>query len=409
MKPVIGGRVMNVCPHYCSLMLRLFISTICCTGVVTALELDRVFGDQMVLPMENPVPVWGSAEPGSEVVVSFSGLQHSTISGLDGAWLVELPRMKASSESRVLSVSSGEKRIEISDILIGEVWLCAGQSNMDFPLSRATGGRGEADAAGQYPLIRLLNMSGVHTSGRKYVGSERQRMHRDRFFQGGWRRASQESAHPFSAVGWWAGKEIHLAKEVPVGLIDCSVGGSGTEAWLPSEMLQARDSYAQLIGEGWMDSPRVSAWARGRAKLNLGGTMGAHPFQPGFLFDAGVRMWRGFPLAGVLWYQGETNAEIHDDEWNEQLLTDLVKGWRRVLEQPELHIFMVELPRIGGEDPMRQWWPQYRAVQARVTSRLDKVELIKTTDLGWDSPDVHPPDKRPVGERLGKAVVKAGR
>ena len=115
-----------------------------------------------------------------------------------------------------------------------------------------------------------------------------------------------------------------------------------------------------------------------------------------------MRWWQDFPFSGVLWYQGETNAEIHDDKWNERLITDLVSGWRKVLRQPELSWVMVQLPRIGGNDPMRKWWPEFRAVQARVANQLKEVELVVTEDLGWDSPNVHPPDKKPVGMRLGE-------
>ena len=371
-----------------------------------ALEFSSIFGDHMVLPMGRTVRVWGSADPGSRVVVEFSGVHRSASSNVDGVWQVNLPVMAASTERRVLRARSGEESIEISNLLVGEVWLCAGQSNMDFPLSRAVGGRDEAKRAGRYPGIRLMNCIGVHTSGRRYNEAERSRLNPERFFEGKWQVASEVSALPFSAVGWWAGKLIHQRKGVPVGLIDVSVGGSGAEAWLPQEVLEARDDYAELLGEGWLESEKISAWARGRAKLNLGGEGARHPFQPGFIFDAGVREWQDFPLTGVLWYQGETNAEIHDDAWNERLITDLVIGWRKILEQPELPFFMVQLPRIGGDDPLRRWWPQFREVQARAAGRLDGVELVVTEDLGWDSPDVHPPDKRPVGERLGKAVLQ---
>lgn len=359
----------------------------------------------MVLPMNTAVPLWGTAEAESDVSVSFGESKQSTTADENGAWRVVLPPLTPSSEGKVLRVSSGETAFELSDVLVGEIWLCAGQSNMDFPLARATGGREEANNALRLPGIRLLNMSGVHTSKRRYYPVERQRLTPGGYFQGDWQRATKDSAQVFSAVGWWAGKEIHRARGVPVGLIDCSVGGSGTEAWLPLEMLRKRSSYADLLSNEWIESPRISAWARGRAKLNLGGTAGNHPFRPGFLFEAGVRRWSGFPISGVLWYQGETNAEIHDNPWNEQLLNDMVVGWRQVMELPQLPFFMVQLPRIGGADPMRKWWPEYRSVQERVAKANRGVTLIKTMDLGWDSPDVHPPDKRPVGERLGRSVV----
>ncbi len=393
--------------HSRNVSVRLIFALFVWTPMAHGLELGRAFGDRMVLPMQAAVAVFGVAKPGERVSVELGEVERFAYASPDGEWRVMLPPMPPSTEGMALRVESGAETRVLQDVLVGEVWLCAGQSNMDFPLSRAVGGREEAKGAGDFPAIRLRNQSGVHTSGRGYSAAERERLEPERFFQGEWRVASEESAAAFSAVGWWAGKEIHRKKRVPVGLIDVSVGGSGTEAWLPREVLEAREDYAELLGGDWVESEKMSAWARGRAKSNLGGSEGRHPFQPGFLFDAGVRAWRGFPLSGVLWYQGETNAEIHDDAWNERLITDLVLGWRRVLEQPELPFFMVQLPRIGGDDPLRKWWPQYREVQARAAAKLEGVEVIVTKDLGWDSPDVHPPDKRPVGERLGRAVVEA--
>lgn len=366
----------------------------------------RPFADHMVLPMERPIPMWGKAKPGSEVEVHFGGqVARGTADG-GGNWRTILPAHAASAEGRELKIISGDETRILRDILVGQVWFCSGQSNMDYPLSRATGGNQEAAGAGQFAAIRLFNLTGVHTSARAYSPAEVDRLAPDKFFEGRWRIASPEAASAFSAVGWWAGKTLHRDKGVPVGLIDNSVGGSGAEAWLPQESLAARDDYKDLPGETWLESPRVSGWARGRAKLNLGTRSGDHPFRPGFLFESGVRWWRGFPLTGVLWYQGETNAEIIDDAWNEMLITDLVRGWRKQLGQPDLPFFMVQLPRIGGNDPLRKGWPQFRAVQAKVASTLSHVSLVPTVDLGWDSPDVHPPDKRPVGERLGQAAAR---
>ena len=368
----------------------------------------RPFADHMVLPMERPLPVWGKAEPGSGVEVRFAGQSARGTTDDDGNWRVTLAPLTASSEGRDLEIVSGAQKHRIRDVLVGQVWLCSGQSNMDFPLARAVGGKEEAAQAGKLPGIRLSNLTGIHTAGRRYDAIERERLTTDTYFQGTWQVATTESAAAFSAVGWWAGKTIHLSKRVPVGLVDNSVGGSGAEAWLPRESLESRLEYASLLGDAWLESPRISAWARGRAKLNLGESDGDHPFRPGFLFESGVHWWRDFPFSGILWYQGETNAEIIDDAWNEMLITDLVRGWREQLGQPELPFFMVQLPRIGGDDPLRKGWPQFRAVQAKVASKLPHVSLIPTMDLGWDSPDVHPPDKRPVGERLGQAAARRG-
>ena len=342
--------------------------------------------------------------PSADVEVRFGADAASGRADAKGHWKIMLPPQKASSEAHDLEIRSGTEQVILRDVLVGEVWLCSGQSNMDFPLAKAVGGKQEAAQAKSFRAIRLMNLTGVHTQARKYNEAEQQRLTSDLFFTGTWQIASEKSALDFSAVAWWAGKTIHQSKGIPVGLIDNSVGGSGAEAWLPREVLEARKEYADLLGETWIDSERIGNWARGRAKLNLGGKTGNHPFRPGFLFDSGVRWWRDFPLTGVMWYQGETNAEILDDAWNERLITDLVQGWRKVLEQPDLPFFMIQLPRIGGNDPLRRGWPQFRAVQANAAKKLNKVSLIETIDLGWDSPDVHPPDKRPVGERLGKAI-----
>lgn len=384
----------------------LLLLSACRTPAEPTLVPARPFADHMVLPMGRATPIWGIAAPGAEVTVRFGTHAARGTADTQGNWRVTLPDLAASAEGRELEIVSGRDRRILRDVLVGQVWLCSGQSNMDFPLKQALGGNQEAAQAGAFPAIRLLNLTGTHTASRPYGEAERRRLTPDLFFTGNWQVASEPSALGFSAVAWWAGKTIHQTKGVPVGLIDNAVGGSGAEAWLPREMLQTRQEYAELLETSWIHSPRLGNWARGRAQLNLGGIPGNHPYRPGFLCDAGLRWWRDFPLTGVLWYQGETNAETLDDAWNERLITDLVEGWRQVLAQPDLAFFMVQLPRIGGDDPLRRGWPQFRALQARAAASLPRVSLIETVDLGWDSPDVHPPDKRPLGERLGKAAAR---
>ena len=162
-----------------------------------------------------------------------------------------------------------------------------------------------------------------------------------------------------------------------------------------------------MLGTGWLSSPRTSPWTRSRVKQNLGKHPEAnHPFKPGFLFESGVRPWCGFPFDSVLWYQGETNAEVSDDAWNRGLITDLVNGWRKELGENKPPFYLIQLPRIGGNESIRQHWPEYRQVQADVARKLPAVHLVVTQDLGWDSPDVHPPDKLPVAKRLAEAISK---
>ena len=372
-----------------------------------ALTLARPFGSGMVLPLGRKVPVWGTASAGAEVRVGFAGQEISDRADSNGDWKIILNPMPASGAGKPLTVRAGDEKLVIDDVLVGRVFLCSGQSNMDFPLARATGGEAEAATAGDWPGIRLLNLTGAPTSDQVYGDSILKRLNPRDHFAGEWRRASPQSAAGFSAVAWWAGKAVHEAEKVPVGLVENAVGGSGAEAWLPQESLAARRDYAELLGEGWLESPKIGAWARGRAARNLGSHRGAnHPFRPGFLFESGVRWWRDFPFDAVLWYQGETNAEIADDRWNERLIEDLVAGWRAALKREDLPFYIVQLPRIGGNDPLRAYWPEFRQVQARVAKRVPGVHLIVTSDLGWDSPDVHPPDKLPVARRMAAAILE---
>lgn len=371
-----------------------------------ALDFARPFGSHMVLPMQREVPVWGTATAGEAVELNFRGQTYRTHTDKAGNWRIVLPPMEPSDKPATLSIKAADKSVKLDDLLVGRVFLCSGQSNMDFALNRALGGAEEAKQAGDFPAIRLCNLTGVPTDARAYDNATLARLNEHDHFNGTWERASEKCAAAFSAVAWWTGKAVHEKQRIPVGLVENAVGGSGTEAWLPRNVLSGRKAYTGLLDEGWLSAKQSSPWARGRARQNLGKHLTAnHPFKPGFLFESGVRPWCGFPFDGVIWYQGETNAEIADDAWNRMLITDLISGWRKELRQEKLPFYLVQLPRIGGKEAIRQHWPEYRKVQADVARSVPGVHLVVTQDLGWDSPDVHPPDKLPVARRVAEAVL----
>jgi sialate O-acetylesterase len=378
-----------------------FITPVTGAGLVLA----RPFASHIVLPMRCEVPVWGTATPGDTVQLEFGGAVHRTTADSKGNWRIPLPPMEPSAKPATMTIKTAVQQLKLDDLLTGRVFLCSGQSNMDFQLSRAIGGMEEAKRAHKFSAIRLCNLTGAATDSRVYDAATLARLNDRDHFTGTWEPASEKSAAAFSAIAWWTGKLIHERDGVPVGLVESAIAGSGTEAWLPHNVLSSQHAYAILLEKDWLSLPQISPWARGRAKQNLGNRPEAnHPFKPGFLFESGVRPWCGFPFDSVLWYQGETNAEIADDAWNSRLITDLVTGWRKELGQAELPFYLVQLPRIGGNDPLRRHWPEYRKVQADVARSLPGVHLIVTQDLGWDSPDVHPPDKLPVAKRLAEAI-----
>ena len=365
----------------------------------------RPFASHMVLPMKCQVPVWGTSTPGDTIQLNLGGAIHRTTADIGGNWQIHLPPMEPSAKPFSMTIQGAGHELKLDDLLVGRVFLCSGQSNMDFPLARATGGAVEAKQALKFPAIRLCNLAGAPTDTRAYDAATLARLNDRDHFTGTWEVATEKSAAAISAIAWWTGKIIHQRDGIPIGLVENAIGGSGTEAWLPRNLLASQAAYSGLLEKDWLSSPHISPWARDRAKLNLARHPAAsHPFKPGFLFESGVRPWCGFPFDSVLWYQGETNAEIPEDAWNRRLITDLVTSWRKELGQPKLPFYLVQLPRIGGNDPIRQHWPAYRKVQAGVARSLPGVHLIVTQDLGWDSPDVHPPDKLPVAKRLAGAI-----
>lgn len=372
-----------------------------------ALEFARPFGDSMVLPHGRPFEVWGTGEAGASVQLRLGSATATTRCAKDGSWRVQLGPLQPSTTPASLEARSGTALARLADLLVGEVWLCSGQSNMDFPLDQAIGGREAAAQAARFPRIRLCNLTPVHTRNAPYGPAEFARLNLRDHFQGTWTQASPATAAKVSAVAWWTATLVQAeCPDLPIGLVENAVGGSGAEAWLPRETLESRPEYRSLRGETWLESDHIGAWTVGRARHNLGGHREAmHPYRPSFLFESGVRGWIGFPFHRVLWYQGESNAEVDDDAWNERLIVDLVQGWRKALRDPDLPFAMVQLPRIGGKDPLRARWPEFRQVQSRAAARLEHVTLVPTQDLGWDSPDVHPPDKLPVARRLAAAIV----
>ena len=360
------------------------------------LQLPWVFADHMVLQRDRAVPVWGQAPPGMEVVVAFADEKAKTRSGDDGKWRLELSPLAASSEGRTLRVKAGAKSIALDDLLVGEVLLCAGQSNMDFPLERATGG---AEAAASDPRLRLCDRNGT-------IGGQRRRLTAEQYvaidpasyYAGSWKECDAESAASFSAVGFFFGLELAAELDVPVGLIDVSVGGSSTEGWIPLEVLRSDPALAPLAKD-YLASELSHPFIRERTLFQLGDWVDAgrpeprprHFFEPGFLFEAAIESLAPFAVRGVLWYQGESNA--HLPALADSLFRELVRSWRQAWHDEALPVCFVQLPGMG-----RPTWPEFREVQAGWLE-IPHTAMAVAIDVGHPT-DVHPRDKRPVGERL---------
>lgn len=370
-------------------------------GLVARAEPPRfapAFGDHMVLQRGVSAPVWGVAEPGAQVVVTFAGRTAGARAGADGRWLARLDPLPASSNGSVLAVRDGRGGgQQVTDVLVGDVWLCSGQSNMRWQVAQSEGAA-ELTASAAIPGLRLLDLQcpAARPAGLDPAG----------YFHGAWACSSPEQARGFSAVAFVFGRELHRHSGVPVGLILNAVGGAPMVAWLPEPVVRSRPEYAPPAGEPWFMAPVLIGWVRAAIRGDLkvpadvpaGVEWPSHPYQPSYLHRAGIAPLQPMALRGVVWYQGESDAEHADPALPTLLLEDLVRSWREGFQSPRLPFLMVQLPRINS--PERVHWPVFREVQRRAARTIPGVHLAATIDLGVFGANVHPPRKTPVGERL---------
>ncbi|MCC9609157.1 sulfatase-like hydrolase/transferase [Blastopirellula sp. JC732] len=371
------------------------------------LSLPQVFGDHMVLQADLPLPIWGTAPVGASVDVRLGDERQSTVASRTGRWQVTFPVREASRTPVELEVESEGSRVTISDILIGEVWYCAGQSNMAWPL-RSTNHGAEEIAAANRPLIRLLNLQGG-APGVPRVNNAEHLSHLlpENYCVGQWETASPESASEFSAVGWYFGRKLEETLNVPIGLINVGQGGSPTEAWMRRELLESTPELQGLVAGDWLRNPLLGDFCKMRGVENLLPNIQAgaqvpsddlgpnHPFKPGFLWDAAVAPVIPLAIRGVLWYQGESNAETAERVvQHNTLLPAMIADWRKQWGRADLPFLQVQLPAIE-----RPEWPAFRDGQRRMLDQLENVGMAITIDTG-ERTNVHPHAKQVVGDRL---------
>ena len=368
-----------------------------------------IFGHNMVLQADRPVPVWGRGTPGEAVTVALAGQRHATRVARDGTWRVDLDTMTAGGEPLRLTVNA----TAFTHVVVGEVWLCAGQSNMRWPLEKSTGAK-ETVAAATFPDLRLHDSLGrIYPNRRKDpLETLRGTTAGNYYSSEGWRGCSPETAATFSAVAFFFGRKLHAELDVPVGLIHNAIGGVPMETYIPAEVMRADAELGRLLPE-WYRNPHFPRWCRERGAFNLAewladprGAMPRHPFEPGFLFEAGMRPLAPFVLRGFLWYQGESNATVDgsagpavDPDVNRHKLATLVRGWREAWADPRLPFYFVQLPGLNRD------WELFREMQDEVDREVLYAGMAVTIDAGHPT-NVHPPDKQPVGERLALLALR---
>jgi sialate O-acetylesterase len=374
-----------------------------------------LFQDHAVLQQGRPVPVWGGADPGEAVTVTYAaGALRKTASATadgEGRWRVELPALPASAEPGTLTIS-GKNTQTFSDVLVGEVWLASGQSNMEWSVKNS-GNPEEEIAAATDPLIRAVKI--MHLSSAKPVENT----------GGKWQVCSPSAAGGFSAVAYSFARELRekLGPGVPVGILDSSWGGTPIEAWMSMESLA--DPKFTGIGERWAkrvaDFPaakekydaELAAWTAEENAAKAAGTAfskkkPALPFQPyphhqpSGLYNGMIHPLRSYAVRGTIWYQGETNVG-RPDEYR-LLFAEMIKSRRSDFAQADLPFFWVQLAAFGDRNPQGVAWPLLREAQ-NDTLAVPNTGQAVAIDIG-DLSTIHPPNKREVGVRLARLALR---
>ena len=386
------------------LLLCLLAAALAATPALADITLAPLFRDGAVLQRDQPINVWGRSGAAERVEVKFKNQTASVIATADGRWRVTLKPEKAAAVGAELVVR-GANTVRVRDVLVGEVWLCSGQSNMVM-LLRNTEDAEKEIAAADYPLIRQFKVPSVVADKPAFDVAA------------SWAACSPTTAGTFSAVAYYFARELHQKLKVPVGIVNSSWGGTHIESWVSEPALRATPVAKEVFGrwdtvvanhptaiekhkkalEKW-ESDGAAAKAKGReakkGRPRAPDGPGSHR-QPAALYNAMIAPLVPYTFRGALWYQGEANATRHAEYG--ALFTAMIKQWRADFGQ-SLPFYFVQLANFeAGAGTKGDTWAFLREAQAQALT-LPQTGMAVTIDIG-DPKDIHPRNKRDVGHRL---------
>ena len=368
------------------------------------LRLPAIFSDHMVLQQEMENPIWGWAKPGAKVSLNWGKQDIHTIADKTGRWRAKLPATIGSYQQQQLVIKSANQTLQLSDILVGEVWLCSGQSNMVWRVDFSADSALET-ASAQYPNIRMITVPNVGT----------QELQHD--FKGQWQICTPETVGTFSAVGYFFGRQLHQTLNVPIGLIRNAWGGSAAEAWIGRQTLAADPRFETEI-KWWTSQEKtfnypqlLSKWEVASANLKKAGKRipqrprniltGQH--RPGNLWAGVLNPIIGYGIRGTIWYQGESNV-TRAPKYHE-LFSLLIAQWRQAWGQGDFPFYWVQLADYQAEAtvPGNSKWAELREAQSK-TLALPNTGQAVIYDIG-EGRDIHPRNKQTVAKRLARIAL----
>ncbi len=405
---------MPIAMNKCLCITLIFLNISCFfmgTNWAQELQAAHIFNDHMVLQREQAVPIWGVSSPGEHITVNFAGQTKSTLAGADGKWMVKLDPLEASTKGRNMTIS-GKTEVIISDILVGEVWICSGQSNMQFRVNAVP------EIKGLIPFAKNIRSFEVK---RTVAFEEKEEV------SGIW-----EMSHPSSAVAFSFAYFLESISDLPVGIIHTSWGSSSIEAWMPKDMTEQLPYFKTI-----MDDFEEDTLTQNRIQQILdapnGWTRQEDIFlrrQPNILYNAMMKPLAPYASRGLIWYQGERNTrylsgipEITAANWFHRVagmkeygeaLRQWIVRYRQEWQNDEMNFMVVMLPGFGKgtakkpgidpESPTEESWAWIRESQLQALA-LPNTAVVNTIDLG-DAKNVHPKDKLPIGQRLALLAAK---
>ncbi|WP_435016929.1 sialate O-acetylesterase [Tundrisphaera sp. TA3] len=372
---------------------------------------NPLFSEGAVLQRGMPVPVWGTADPGESVTVKVQDQSATATADKDGKWMVKLAELKVGGPYTL--TIAGKNTVEVPDVLVGDVWICSGQSNMEWPLNRAAEFKEAAakSADGKYRLFtvqKAISMTPLDTVAVDPKGQK-----------GVWLASGPDTVPTFSAVGYFFGRDLRKALDVPIGMIHTSWGGTPAEAWTSRDqygaepdlksILDDHDAYVAKFSEAdykaAVEKHKEAAAAAKEAKKPIPpAPVGLNnPHRPTALYNAMIAPLEPYAIKGAIWYQGESNAGRAFQY--RTLMPAMIKSWRNAWKQGDFPFFMVQLAPFKKivTEPGDSDWAELREAQLLTAQTLPKTGMAVITDVGEED-DIHPTKKEPVGARLALAA-----
>lgn len=357
----------------------------------------NIFTDHMVLQQQQQNKVWGTAAAGEKVTVTIADQSHQTTANDAGLWSVMLDPLPAGGPHAL--VVQGTNEIKVNDVLVGEVWICSGQSNMQWSVGNSSNADLEA-LTGNYPNLRMINFP--------QVGSQEPIWdHRN----SAWMVTTPETVKSFSAVGYFFGRQLHKALDVPVGLINNAWGGSACEAWIRRDLLEREGQYGamlqrydQMAAQFDELSNKTELSEEENKQLNsLRGNLGGN-HRPANIYNGVLKSHLGYGIRGVIWYQGESNGGRAYQY--RHLFPLMIQSWREEWRQGDFPFYWVQLADFQAEqpEPSESAWAELREAQTMAMTKLPNTGQAVIIDIGEGS-DIHPKNKLEVGRRLARLAL----